>query len=308
MPKLNIHSIHLIYGDNEVATANPKRLYVDWTRDVNNLTVENPHARSYEIDPGASLALFSGFRVSSIDGTTAFSLSLSPLSTTTYRLNWTGGTSPGFRTDRALALSGRTIAVAVNNNASATFTLATGSFAGVQVGDTLLVPGVSTGDPASPFNPANNGSWQVIAVTSSTLTVIPAANASFSGVGETVALTSNAQLQAFSPTGVQIGDTLSISAGFSLVTQKTLLLPLHFTLNSSAPRPSRLRPAFSPRQPDFRSTRIPAALSASKSTKKPSYGLTVLRTTPTAFPRLSLETRTTWASLRSSAPRGLWWW
>src|SRR5690606_14922263 len=79
-----------------------------------------------------------------------------------------------------------------------------------------------TGDAAlsSPFNVLNGGFWSVLARTSTVVTVVRPNGESFSGTSEAVALTSDAQLQAFSSSGVQVGDTLEISGGFSAVTQK----------------------------------------------------------------------------------------
>jgi len=45
--------------------------------------------------------------------------------------------------------------------------------------------------------------------------------ADFTAVSETVALTTNSQFQAFSSSGVQVGDKVDISAAFALATRKT---------------------------------------------------------------------------------------
>lgn len=254
MPVLNIHSSHLIYGDDEVATANPKRVYVDWTRSVNNVAVDRPDSRSYVVDPGGVLTIFSGTRATSIDGTSQFALTLNPVKTDVYRLTGTAGTAPAFRTDRALNLNGLVVTVAVNNNATATFTLdpmASPDFAAVQVGDQLFVPGASTGDSASPFNPVNCGFWVVIAKTAKKLTLVRPVSQAFSAVAEAPTLTASVQLQAFSAAGVQIGDSLEVSAGFSTVTQKTFVVSavtasrVEFTSTESLPLESGVIPTAS---------------------------------------------------------------
>lgn len=224
MPKINIHSNHLIYGDGEVATANPKRLYVDWSRDVNNVSIVNPESSSYELAPGEVLMLFSGVRSTSIDDTTTFSITLNPAESSVYRVSYLSGTAPAFRTDRVLTLTTQTITVSINNNATATFTTSGGSLSSVVVGDLLFLPGVATGDSASPFNPVNQGFWVVVGKTGASLTCVRRVGEAFAGVAEAVALTTNAQFQAFSAAGVQVGDSLEISNGFSVVSQMTFIV------------------------------------------------------------------------------------
>jgi hypothetical protein len=109
-----------------------------------------------------------------------------------------------------------------NQNGSATMTISAGSFAAVVVGDTVFIPGLTTGDTAGPFNALNEGFWVVIGKLSNTsLTLTRLAGVTFQAASEAPVLTANSQLQAFSATGVQLGDAVSISAGFSTTTQST---------------------------------------------------------------------------------------
>jgi hypothetical protein len=95
-------------------------------------------------------------------------------------------------------------------------TSATGTpFSSVVAGDQVFVPGASTGDAASPFNALNEGLWFVLTATSTVLTLTRAAGTVFSGASEVVTPPTNASLLAYSATGVQAGDTLSIAAGFA---------------------------------------------------------------------------------------------
>lgn len=215
----------LVIYDDATASNNPFQRHVDWRRTTAVVTVNNPLTEKYTIPPDSSKTIFSGTRTILTDGTSAFSIALNPTSTSLYRITNTGGTAPAFRTSRGLTLSGSTITIVVNNNASATFTVSGGgNFTGVVVGDQVFIPTLLTGDSAGPFNATNGGFWTVIAATSSVLTMVRLPGDSFEAAAEAVALTTNAQFIAFSSAGVQVGDTLEISAGFSVVTQKSFIV------------------------------------------------------------------------------------
>lgn len=233
MPVINVYENILIHGDGEIATANPLRRYVDWGRRIEGVVVDKPESKQYEIDPGATSTIFSGSRSLTVDGTTAFNLTLNSVIPGVYRLTWAAGTSPGFRTDRSLTLNTEVVTVTVNNNATADFALSSGSpnnFASVQVGDVVYVPHTTTGDSASPFSVLNVGYWLVLAkgavsmVANKKLTMKRLPSQPFEAVAEAVTITANSQFQAFSASGVQIGDSMEISSGFSVVTQKTYVL------------------------------------------------------------------------------------
>lgn len=224
MPTLTESTAIVIYND-ATATNNPQQRYVDWRRNLSNVVVKNPLDTQYIIPPNTSQVLFNGSRTTTIDNTTVFSIALNPINSNVYRFTWTGGTAPGFRTDRGLTLSGDTATIAVNNNATVTLTIVTNNFNAVQIGDTVWIPTAATGDASvsSPFNVQNGGAWQVIGKASGgtpkTITMVRPAGTFFSAVAETQTITSNNQLLAFSSSGVQLGDSLEISSGFSPVTQ-----------------------------------------------------------------------------------------
>ncbi len=224
MPILNESSALVIYNDSN-ANSNPQFRFVDWRRSVQNWSVSNPLNEQFVIQPNSSQVIFSGARTTAIDNTTNFSISLNPVNSTVYRILATAGTAPSFRTDSGLDLTGDTVVVAVNNNATATITVTAQDFTNVNVGDQVWIPGIVTGDAAlsSPFNTLNVGLWSVIGKASGgspkVITLTRPNGVSFSGVSETVTPTATAQFVAFSSAGVQIGDTLEISAGFSPITQ-----------------------------------------------------------------------------------------
>lgn len=226
---LSIFHHLLAFGDAQ-ASSNPRLKYLDWEVAYSAIPVQDQQSKTYILDPGETRTIFSGARTLTVDNTTAFSLTLNPNLSSVYRMTRTAGTAPGFRTDRALTLSTHTITVSINNNVTAQFSLepsASVNFSAVQIGDTIFIPGVSTGDAAGPFNVLNEGFWTVMAVvpvsSNPNLGIIcqRPAGVAFQGVAETVSVTVDSQLQAFSAGPVQAGDTLQIGAGFSTITRQS---------------------------------------------------------------------------------------
>lgn len=207
------------FGDGS-PTNHPKLRYVDWNRDISDIPVQNPRSEGHTIAPGAEKVIFDGTRTTFIDGTTAFSVALVPGTSDRYRFRWTGGTNPGFRTDRALDLTGATVSVIINQNQTVNLNITAGTptFAGVVAGDTLWIPTIDDG-VTSPFSPANHGFWTVIAATSASLTLQRPTDCDFEALTETgVVVTAANQVQSFSAAGVQVGDSLDVSLGFAPAT------------------------------------------------------------------------------------------
>jgi hypothetical protein len=219
---LNVVTKILAFADAEISS-NPRLKAVDWLRDISGVPVADPQSELYTIAPGGSRTVFDGTFASTIDGTTTFDLSLSTLESSRYRMTHTGGTAPGIRTGRGLTLNGIAVTFTVNANGTVTITVPPGSdFTNVQVGDNLFVPHTTTGDSSSPISVLNAGYWEVLAKTSNTnITVVRPSGTDFEGVTQTVNLTSNTQIRAYSADGVQVGDSMDITAGFSLSTRKT---------------------------------------------------------------------------------------
>jgi hypothetical protein len=102
--------------------------------------------------------------------------------------------------------SGAIIQLTGGVNSATAFNLVSG---GVVIGDNVLI--------GNEFNTLNQGTFTVIAVTPTSFSV-----ANETGVAEGPILLSSSfasQVQIYSAAGVQIGDTLVISGGFSVVTQ-----------------------------------------------------------------------------------------
>ena len=217
MAFLNLDIGILGYEDTPITSA-PLLQKPNWTRNLRGLRVASPGA--FPVGPipaGGSATILDGSRTLTLSNSTTFALTLDPLDATQYFLTWTAGTPPGFRTDRGLTLSGSTLSVTPQANASAivSVTAGGGTFAGVVAGDNVFIPGISTGAVPGPFNPVNEGLWVVLNVTDSTDIVLvrPAGSTAGYAAQVGVVITSNVQFQAFSAAGVQVGDSLDISAG-----------------------------------------------------------------------------------------------
>jgi hypothetical protein len=221
----NLTTKLVAFGD-PVASSNPRLKYVDWLRDISGVPVTDPQSESHTIAPGGSKTVFDGTMASTIDGTTAFSLALSTVDGSTYRLTHTGGTAPGFRTGRALALNGVSVTITVNSNSTVTMSVPVGpDFAALQVSDEVFIPHTTTGDTANVISVLNAGYWVVLGKSSNTsITLMRPTGQDFEAVSQTVTLTSNNQIRGFSATGLRVGDHIDISAGFALPARKTFEL------------------------------------------------------------------------------------
>jgi hypothetical protein len=213
MSKLSLLVYLNAYEDRHSSNA-PNRSNFKWERDINSILVSNPNSLAMELAPGETRALWNGERALTQDGTTQYSISLVPFSTTTYQLAWTGGTNPTFRTARATGADASTQVTVTLNGTVLTFSSTGGtSFnlisGGVVVGDYVQIGNL--------FNAANQGTWQIIAVTATSFSVVNPV-----GVAEgpyTLGSGFASQVSIYSAAGVQVGDTLSITGGFSPVTQ-----------------------------------------------------------------------------------------
>ncbi len=225
LAKLTISSKAQSFNDNS-SNNNPLRRFFDWTREIRGLVVDNPQSHNGTLGFGASATIFDGVRATTLDGTTAFTSTLSALDGgSRYRFTFVSGTDPTLRTDRALTLNTRVMTFTVNSNQTVNVSIGGGSMSAVQVGDIVFVPHTTTGDDANVLSTDNAGYWQVIALISSTnIQITRLAGESFSATGEVQTLTDDSQFQAFTSDGVQVGDSVTISAGFATATQKTFTI------------------------------------------------------------------------------------
>ncbi len=204
--------------DDLPPTSNPTQQRINRRNTIANAPVENAGTVPAPLDPGGTLTLFDESRTLGVDGSTAFDLTLSEVDSTVYRLTWTGaGGDPGFRTNRELDVTTIALTLELQTNLSLKVTAASGTpFADVASGDTVFIPGTSTGDPASPFNGLNEGYWTVLSSNgTTTITLARDPSAVFSGVSEVVTTANVSEFQAFASDGVQVGDTIDLSAEFA---------------------------------------------------------------------------------------------
>jgi hypothetical protein len=197
------------YSDSQ-SSNNPSQNNFKWTNNINGLSVDKPISSAFSLAPGESKTLFDGSRTLTQDGTTQYSLTLKPLTTSTYILSWSGGTSPTFRTQRDTGQDASTQISITVNGPLATITSTGGTLWNLidtQVGDLIRL--------STNFNTSNRGEYRILALTSTSVTV----ENEFAVIEGPITLGSgfNTQLQIYGTAGVQIGDTLKINGGFSPV-------------------------------------------------------------------------------------------
>ena len=215
MNKLNFLVYLNAYADASPTNA-PSRNNFKWTRDVNGLSVNNPNSLEFSLAPGETRTLFNCMRTLTQDGTTQYSIALAPVAgqNTTWQLTWSGGTNPGFRTSRTSGANATTQVTVTQNGTVLTFSSTGGTpfsliSGGVQVGDFVQI--------GSLFNILNQGQYQIIALTATSFSIVNAFGAAEGPY--TLGSGFASQIDIFSAAGVQVGDTLLITSGFSPVTQ-----------------------------------------------------------------------------------------
>lgn len=201
------------YSDRK-STNSPSRGNFKWTRDTNGLPVSDPTSLDFDLAPGETKTLVNGTRTLTQDNTTQYSIALAPFQTTLYNLSWVGGTNPTFRTSRTSGADATTQVTVTVNGTVVTFASTGGTpfnliSGGVIVGDYVTI--------GNTFNSLNQGQWQIISLTATSFSVVNP-----SGVNEGPYILGSGfanQINIYSAAGVQVGDTLQISGGFSPVTQ-----------------------------------------------------------------------------------------
>ncbi len=193
---------------------NPSLSNFKWARDISGIIASNPLSEAFDLAPGESKSLFNGTRTLAQDGTTEYDISLKPLSTHTYILKASAGTLPNFRTPRAIATDATSQVTVTLNGPLTIFTFSGGTLpnlASVAVGDNVRI--------GSQFNVQNQGEWKILAKSSTSFTVENQIGAAEGPI--TLGASFADQIEIYSAAGVQAGDTLIISGGFSAVTQNS---------------------------------------------------------------------------------------
>lgn len=213
MTALNLLSSVLAYDDDISSTINnnPYKRIPDWSTQIYGLTIKNPQAKKYTIEPSSSITLFDGTRLLSIDGTSVFSLTF--ISGSVYRLQCTSGTQPLFRIPRSISSDATSLfTISINNNSVVTLLNSGGTivdFSTVQIGDTLYISN------SSPFNVLNEGYFKIISKTSNSISIQNPSAAAENNIPLGVNYATDFQI--FSSGPVVAGDTIILYSGFSLV-------------------------------------------------------------------------------------------
>jgi len=201
------------YADQSPSN-NPSLNLFKWTRDFQALAVDKPQSLQFTLSPGESRTVFDGTRVLSQTNTTQYQLALKTGTSNTYVLRHVGGTAPQFRIPRITGADATTAITITRNGNVNTF---------VSTGGTLLSlisGGVVVGDQVkigAGFQAANQGVFKIIAVTATSFDV---ENNSGTPEGPVVLGAGfAATIKICGAQGVQIGDTLRISGGFSPASQ-----------------------------------------------------------------------------------------
>lgn len=213
MPNLNFLVFLNSYSDAN-SSNNPSMSNFKWDREMRGLAVENPQSLAFSLAPGETRTLFNGSRTLAQDGTTQYSIALKPLTSNTYILSNVAGTAPNFRTARAPGADATTQLTVTLNGPLATFASTGGTPLALLSGGAVVGDYVRIGNL---FNPSNQGEWKIIALTATSFTVENELGAAEGPI--TLGSGFATQLQIYSAAGVQIGDTLNITGGFSPVTQ-----------------------------------------------------------------------------------------
>jgi hypothetical protein len=205
--------VHLNAYKDKVPTNNPKKSHWKWTLDQQSSDIGEPESRCVDIQPGATLELFSGISIIFDDATTTYDISLKAGTTNTYRISHNAGTAPDFRDSRNTDADATTEITVTKNGPLIKFE-STGGTAldlvsgGVQVGDTVRV--------GSSFNTANQGKFKILSFNATSFEI---EHSSGQAEGPIVLGASFAEdIQIFSQAGVQVGEKLDISQDFSSVT------------------------------------------------------------------------------------------
>lgn len=218
MPNLSLSVFLNAYGDRTPSN-NPSQNFFKWNRSLNSLSVDNPTSLEFSLAPGESKTLFNGSRTLTQDGTTQYSIAPVVGKTSTYQLTWVGGTAPQFRTSRVSGANATTQVTVTQNGPVTTFTSTGGTLFSLIAGGVIVGDFVRIG---TLFNALNQGERQIIARTATSFSV---ANADGAAEGPiTLGAGFAAQIDIYSAIGVQAGDILQISGGFSLVTQGSYVI------------------------------------------------------------------------------------
>lgn len=214
---LNITTQILSYSDNIGNTDNPAQRNYDWGRRMVGLVVEDPTGKTVRVAPGATMTVFNSIATTGLLAGDILSLSFEGDSV--YSLKIDSGTG-SFRTGRAVTgIVGLAAQVQIFNNALARFTFDAGAnLSTVVIGDIMRIASLNTyNNPPFGFNDINAGLWYVIAINGNSVDVYRGPDKFCDGVNESIPAVLAGDVKFYSATGVQEGDTVSITGTFSSI-------------------------------------------------------------------------------------------
>lgn len=215
MSKLNL-LIHINGYEDENPTNNPSRNNFRWNRDIQGIDISEPSSRSITLGAGQSHDLFSGTVATADDATTTWDIALKAGTSSTYRISHNSGTLPNFRTPRAIGADATTEVTVTKNAKVVTFTATGGTLydldaAGLIVGDVVRI--------GSGFNQLNQGKFTIVSFSTNSFSVVNEVGQAEGPV--TLGASFEDQIKIHGQDGVQIGDKVDITNGFSPVTHGT---------------------------------------------------------------------------------------
>jgi hypothetical protein len=213
MSKFNL-LVHIQAYEDSNPSNNPSRNYVKWLREMQGISGDKPQSLEFSLAPGESKSLFNGSRTLAHGGTTEYSIDLKAGTTNTYILSNPAGQAPNFRTPRTVLADNTTEITVTQNGSVLSFEATNGTLpafvaGGAVVGDTVYING--------PFALNNQGYFTIISLTATKISV---KNEGGQAEGP-ITLTGASDIEIFSAAGVQAGDKLVVSGGFSPVSRAT---------------------------------------------------------------------------------------
>jgi hypothetical protein len=207
---MNLLTSIQVYKDAS-PTNNPTQSTANWTSNQQGIEVSEPETRNLKVASKQTEILFSGVVETDVDNTTTFDLTKKSGVSSTYILKHNDSTAPNFRADREIDVDDTSQFTVTKSGALLTFTHSGGTapdFSNLVFGDEVRI-GID-------FDVFNRGKYKLLSFTANSFTV-----ENFVGVGETVTLSASDQIIIYSADGVQIGQKVTIGAGFAGFSQGT---------------------------------------------------------------------------------------
>ena len=212
MSFLNFSFNIMAYEDQSVN--NPQIRSLDVSKGITGITISNERTDKYDLDPGETVTVAATARALTQDNTTQYQINHNVISDDTQvRLEWIGGSTPGFATKRDLGIDATTtISITRINQTTSRITSVAGtniSTVSVLIGDIIKFE-QTTPVFTSFFGVTNQTAFKVVNTGSNYIDVLD--NSTMS-LDQNIVLGSSfdKQIRCFSVGPVKIGDIVDIS-------------------------------------------------------------------------------------------------